>query len=183
MSQQSISKVQDSIQQISKWTEAEIEWLKANNTKGMEYLVKGLNKSYSAIAQKLFRLRLSSMPSKQLKELDNKRIHVKTEWCNLPTFHPVMLGIYPVSRFGNGSTNRWRERRALILKMHDYCCAYCGDDANTVDHVIPINNGGTDDPLNLVACCSRCNTAFRDRDKHIEMRISDVNHSHIVRRG
>ena len=184
MFQQSISRVQASIAQTSKWSKEEVEWLKSNNTKGIDYLVSNLNRSYSSIVQKLYKLRLSSQPNKQLKELViDEKVHVKTEWCNLPTFHPVMIGIYPVSQYGNGSSSRWRKRRALILKMHDYCCVYCGDEANSVDHVIPLAKGGTDHPLNLVACCSRCNSAFGDKTKHIEFKIGDVNHSHIVRRG
>jgi 5-methylcytosine-specific restriction endonuclease McrA len=107
----------------------------------------------------------------------------KGDRCKLSTFHPVTLGIHPVSQTPAGSSSRWRKRRALILKMHDYCCVYCGDEANTVDHVIPITKGGTDHPLNLVACCSRCNSAFGDKTKHIEFKIGDVNHFHIVRRG
>ena len=174
---QSISSPVGSIQQTSDWTEAEIEWLKSNNTKGYDYLIHGLNRSYSSIAQKLHKLRLSSKPHKQLKELPtNDKIHIKTEWCNLPTFHPVMIGIYPVSQYGNGSSSRWRKRRALILKMHDYLCVYCGDEANTVDHVIPINKGGTDDPMNLVAACGRCNYTFGDKTKHIEFKICDAIH-------
>lgn len=94
--------------------------------------------------------------------------------CKLPVFHPVMLGIYPSSQYKNGSSNRWRKRRAIILKMHDYCCAYCGDEANTVDHIIPSSRGGTDDPMNLVAACNLCNYGFRDRDKHIEFKIGVI---------
>jgi len=176
--QQLSSRVQGSIQPTNKWTEADIEWLKSNNTKGMDYLTQHLGKSYSSVAQKLHKLRLSSKPNKQLKELPtNDKIHVKTEWCNLPTFHPVMIGIYPSSQYSGGSSARWRKRRAIILKMHDNLCVYCGDEANTVDHVIPINKGGTDDPLNLVAACSRCNSAFGDKTKHITFNICDVVHS------
>jgi hypothetical protein len=182
--QPSIFEVQAFIQQTpSKWTDEEVEWLKANSTKGIDYAVEQLNRSYAGIVQKLYKLRLSSRPNKQLKELVvSEKVHVKTEWCNLPTFHPVMLGIYPVSKYSGGSSTRWRKRRAIILKMHDNLCVYCGDEANSVDHVIPINKGGTDDPLNLVAACSRCNSAFGDKTKHIDFKISDVNHSHIVRR-
>jgi 5-methylcytosine-specific restriction endonuclease McrA len=95
----------------------------------------------------------------------------KGDRCKFGVLHPVIVGIHPVSQFERGSSTRWRKRRALILKMHDYCCVYCGDDANTVDHVIPITKGGTDDPLNLVAACARCNYSFGNRTKHIEMRI------------
>jgi hypothetical protein len=99
----------------------------------------------------------------------------KGDRCKLGVFHPVILGIYPVSQL-DGSSNRWRKRRALILKMHDYLCVYCGDEANTVDHVIPMVKGGTDHPLNLVACCSRCNSAFGDKSKHIQFKICDAIH-------
>jgi 5-methylcytosine-specific restriction endonuclease McrA len=92
--------------------------------------------------------------------------------CKLHTFHPVILGIYPVSQTAkHGSTTRWRKRRALILKMHDYLCAYCGDEADTVDHLIPMSKGGTDHPENLVAACRNCNYSFGNKSKHIEMRI------------
>ena len=80
-------------------------------------------------------------------------------------FHPVILGLHPVSQIEGGSTSMWRKRRAIILKMHDYCCAYCGDEANTVDHVIPMSKGGTDDPNNLVAACSNCNYKLGNKTK------------------
>jgi 5-methylcytosine-specific restriction endonuclease McrA len=91
--------------------------------------------------------------------------------CRFGVLHPIILGIKPVSYSKHGYTALWRRRRRLILKMHDYCCAYCGDDANTVDHVIPVNKGGTDHPENLVAACNRCNYGMGNRVKHIEMRI------------
>ena len=98
----------------------------------------------------------------------------KGDRCKLPVFHPVILGIYPVAKYTHGSSNRWRKRRAIILKMHDYCCVYCGDDANTVDHVIPTSRGGTDDPMNLVAACNSCNFGLGNRDKHIQFKITVI---------
>ena len=95
----------------------------------------------------------------------------KGDRCKLPVFHAVTLGIHPVSKHLHGSSTRWRKRRAIILKMHDYCCVYCGNEANTVDHIIPITKGGTDHPENLVAACGKCNYAFGNKTKHIEMRI------------
>ena len=53
-------------------------------------------------------------------------------------------------------------RRYEILRRDDHTCRYCGgrapDVALTVDHVIPVALGGTDDPTNLVAACKDCNT-------------------------
>ena len=36
-------------------------------------------------------------------------------------------------------------------------------DATTVDHIIPVAKGGTDDPENLVAACRRCNFSKQDK--------------------
>ena len=156
-----------------KWSEQDIDWIKVNHRLGIKHCMKSLDRSYSSIAQQLFRLRLASqhVQIKEIVKAPTKSVRL-VESCNLPTFHPVMIGIYPVSRKINGSSSLWRKRRAIILKMHDNLCVYCGDEADTVDHLIPINKGGTDHPQNLVAACSRCNYAFGDRTKHIEMRIT-----------
>ena len=36
-------------------------------------------------------------------------------------------------------------------------------EANTVDHIIPVAKGGTDDPENLVAACRKCNFSKQDK--------------------
>lgn len=42
-------------------------------------------------------------------------------------------------------------------------CFYCGDDlATTVDHMLPVIRGGTDEPRNLVSCCLSCNSLKHD---------------------
>lgn len=49
--------------------------------------------------------------------------------------------------------------RRQIFEHWDHRCAYCGQDANTLDHVIPRKHGGLTVRGNLVACCCRCNGA------------------------
>lgn len=36
-------------------------------------------------------------------------------------------------------------------------CAYCGYWADTIDHIVPIAQGGTSDRANLAAACQPCN--------------------------
>lgn len=51
--------------------------------------------------------------------------------------------------------------RYEVLRRDNYTCRYCGARAPeakiTVDHVVPVALGGTDEPSNLVAACGDCN--------------------------
>jgi hypothetical protein len=55
-------------------------------------------------------------------------------------------------------TGEWKKQRQRVLKRDGYICAYCGQDATEVDHVIPRARGGGHDLDNLVACCKPCNS-------------------------
>lgn len=54
------------------------------------------------------------------------------------------------------------ERRTLTtdqaVALREQDCAYCGGPGGTVDHIIPIALGGTDDPENLTSACRSCNS-------------------------
>lgn len=51
--------------------------------------------------------------------------------------------------------------RYEVLRRDNHTCRYCGARAPeveiTVDHVVPVSLGGTDEPSNLVAACGDCN--------------------------
>jgi 5-methylcytosine-specific restriction endonuclease McrA len=60
----------------------------------------------------------------------------------------------------------YRARRLDVLARDQWTCFYCMQPATTVDHVIPIKDGG--DPLaydNLVSCCSTCNSRKGSRSQ------------------
>jgi len=52
--------------------------------------------------------------------------------------------------------------RFEVLRRDGHTCKYCGRSAPevrlTVDHVMPVTLGGSDDPSNLVTACSECNS-------------------------
>ncbi len=64
---------------------------------------------------------------------------------------------------GGGDPENWTSIRIPILKRDEYMCAYCGRRGDTVDHITPKSQGGTEDESNLVACCKRCNSRKGDR--------------------
>jgi hypothetical protein len=54
-----------------------------------------------------------------------------------------------------------KRTRYEVLRRDNHACRYCGGSAPdvrlTVDHVLPVALGGSDDPSNLVAACIDCN--------------------------
>ena len=50
-----------------------------------------------------------------------------------------------------------RKSKDAIIERDGGICAYCGDDATVVDHIIPFDWGYDDSEDNLVASCELCN--------------------------
>ena len=54
-----------------------------------------------------------------------------------------------------------KKRRFDIFKRDSFRCQYCGDTPPNallhVDHIVPVKNGGQNDPDNLITSCQRCN--------------------------
>lgn len=61
------------------------------------------------------------------------------------------------------NTAYYQRVRSEVLQRDYFTCHYCGQEANTVDHLIPISKGGTDEATNMVAACNPCNSGKRDR--------------------
>jgi 5-methylcytosine-specific restriction endonuclease McrA len=47
--------------------------------------------------------------------------------------------------------------RAEIFAAYGGTCAYCGDPAEHLDHVVAISRGGADAAHNLLPACAPCN--------------------------
>lgn len=43
-------------------------------------------------------------------------------------------------------------------------CVYCGNEAQAVDHIVPVAKAGTGDWTNLAPACMGCNSSKRDED-------------------
>jgi 5-methylcytosine-specific restriction endonuclease McrA len=48
--------------------------------------------------------------------------------------------------------------RESIYEAWNHKCGYCGEDATSLDHIIPRFKSGSSNRQNLVPCCRRCNT-------------------------
>lgn len=52
---------------------------------------------------------------------------------------------------------RTNVKSSEVRARDGFSCAYCGDYAGTVDHIVPQHKGGPNTWLNLVAACCVCN--------------------------
>ncbi len=59
----------------------------------------------------------------------------------------------------NGSTSKWRKIRQRIINRDRGLCQQCGNEGDSVDHIIPRSQGGTDDDWNLQLLCRPCNSS------------------------
>jgi 5-methylcytosine-specific restriction endonuclease McrA len=65
-------------------------------------------------------------------------------------------------------SSKYKKARLVVLARDGYTCAYCGQDATTVDHIQSIKSGG--DPVsldNMIACCKRCNSSKGSRSQGV----------------
>lgn len=51
-----------------------------------------------------------------------------------------------------------KQFRHSILESWHHSCAYCENDATTLDHVRPRSKGGETKRNNLISCCANCNS-------------------------
>jgi 5-methylcytosine-specific restriction endonuclease McrA len=65
-------------------------------------------------------------------------------------------------------SSKYKKARLVALARDGYVCAYCGNDADTVDHIQSIKSGG--DPVsleNLISCCKSCNSSKGSRSQGV----------------
>jgi 5-methylcytosine-specific restriction endonuclease McrA len=66
-------------------------------------------------------------------------------------------------------SRQWRELRKRILARDGGVCTYCGQDADTVDHILPVKNHPelAMNPENLRSACRRCNSMKGSRSESV----------------
>lgn len=72
---------------------------------------------------------------------------------------------------GMSSRNLYNRNRPWVIERDQRLCRYCGcrttgeygQDALTIDHIVPRSRGGTHAEANLVVACRQCNHLKKDR--------------------
>lgn len=73
----------------------------------------------------------------------------------------------------------WKEKEEALSKSK-HKCAHCGKSLTketcTVEHVVPLSRGGSNDSVNLVALCEKCN-----KEKGSKMVVPEEYYRHLVK--
>ena len=150
-------------------TDDQLEFIKKYAHCGANSISLALGLKYSTVVNVAYRHRISLKPKHERRgrNLKAKVKYVKkhkrnpmTDQCYLPIDHVVILGIMKdrgIVGKRELHTRQWKRQRELVLTRDCYECAYCGEPATEVDHIIPRAKGGGHELENLVACCKRCN--------------------------
>ncbi len=81
-------------------------------------------------------------------------------YCSCTITHIPSCPQYVPRRSSNWSENqrrRSKKKRKEVIEKYNGICVYCGEEADTIDHFIPLASGGTSRYSNLVASCNDCN--------------------------
>jgi 5-methylcytosine-specific restriction endonuclease McrA len=62
---------------------------------------------------------------------------------------------------GRPSASAWAELHEVVTAEQGTICAYCSKPANpvTLDHIVPLSKGGSNNPLNMLVACRSCNSS------------------------
>ena len=126
-----------------RWTRYEEEYVLKHADMGAIWIAKQLGRSHHSINQRAYKLRTGL--GTQRKKL---KIEIKSSLAKQFVQKRVRYPTKP----------SWRFMRNLALERDNYVCVYCGQHADTVDHIVARSKGGQDNLDNLVAACRRCNT-------------------------
>ena len=155
-----------------KTTEAMVHYVTANAHLGAEVIAKNLDLNKAKVINIAYRYRISlqrpdNKHGAKLKNVIKYPAGVKKPpKVVLPIDHPTVIRLLASTNQRVLGTQYWKNRRLEVLQRDGYICTYCGQDANSVDHVIPRSAGGDHSLANLVACCLKCNGKKGNMQQH-----------------
>ena len=83
---------------------------------------------------------------------------------------PHQRGMTQAKEHAHYATADWRAKRRRVLLRDSFVCRSCGTvshgKAAHVDHVVPLEDGGTDDDANLQTLCSACHGRKTRDEQH-----------------
>lgn len=113
-----------------------------------------LNASYEPLSIVSGRRGVKMILNGRASSLDDSEVVFNSEDISIPVPYVVLLNRYVRK---DAFTKKPRFSRRGVLVRDGFACTYCGNYADTIDHVIPRMDGGESTYENCVAACGPCN--------------------------
>lgn len=152
------------------------KWLEYKRKKNVEYRSKNPDKAKERAKKEA--QRRSSDPALRKKYTDYERNRRHERQKSDPAFHDHLMDLAKrgyhkrrarIAQTGGSYTrSEWRK----LCEFYDHRCLCCGMKFQrlTVDHVLPLSKGGTNNIQNIQPLCRSCNS--RKHDKEIDYRYT-----------
>jgi 5-methylcytosine-specific restriction endonuclease McrA len=118
-----------------------------------------LNASYEPLSVVSSRRATCLVLSDKAEMLENDGRVIRSEKLSFPSPSVIRLRYMVKVPF----VHRAALSRRAIFARDDHRCQYCGDHADSIDHVMPRSRGGEHSWENVAAACRSCNLDKRDR--------------------
>jgi 5-methylcytosine-specific restriction endonuclease McrA len=118
-----------------------------------------LNSTFKPLSLATPKRALALLFSKKINVLKNSDIRLRSVEQSIAIPKVAVLTYYVKAPYAR----RVALNRENIFIRDSYLCQYCGDDAESIDHIMPKSKGGSHEWGNVVACCKRCNLLKADK--------------------
>ena len=118
-----------------------------------------LNSTFQPLSVASAKRSVALMLAKKINVIKTSKLEIRSEnkIINIPKV--ALLTYYVKAPYAR----RVALNRSNIFIRDFNTCQYCGNNAESIDHIIPKSKGGLHEWSNVVACCKKCNLVKADK--------------------
>tara|TARA_B100001996_G_scaffold244356_1_gene189200 strand:- start:81 stop:593 length:513 start_codon:yes stop_codon:yes gene_type:complete len=118
-----------------------------------------LNSTFQPLSVASAKRSISLLLAKKINVIKESKYEIRSENKIIKIPKVALLTYYVKAPY----SRRVALNRSNIFIRDFYTCQYCGNNAESIDHVIPKSKGGEHEWSNVVACCKKCNLTKADK--------------------
>ena len=118
-----------------------------------------LNSTFQPLSVASAKRSISLLLAKKINVIKESKFEIRSENKIIKIPKVALLTYYVKAPY----SRRVALNRSNIFIRDFYTCQYCGNNAESIDHIIPKSKGGEHEWSNVVACCKKCNLTKADK--------------------
>ena len=118
-----------------------------------------LNSTFQPLSVASAKRSISLLLAKKINVIKESKYEIRSENKIIKIPKVALLTYYVKAPY----SRRVALNRSNIFIRDFYTCQYCGNNAESIDHIIPKSKGGEHEWSNVVACCKKCNLVKADK--------------------